>query len=296
MNVIYQHSLSQIFAALLCLVAAPLAAQQHLDVPREDGASTPLLVYAASPAPSSGCAPLALISHGAGGSEEGYRYLAQGMSKMGYTAVVMGHRESGLAALQQDMRKYGLLRGVTELVRSPIAENDRLKDVTAALDWSDKTCKPPFRVLLGHSMGAETVMLEAGAADMIGLVPFAAGRSRFNAFVAMSPEGPGIVFPEHAWTQIRKPVLVLTGTNDQSLKGGPEARLVPWREFPGNTQHCQWLGVIDGATHFNFGGNGPGHERVEQIVLSTIASYLGGVRGSGCTLPAPVPGFSLQAK
>ena len=61
-------------------------------------------------------------------------------------------------------------------------------------------------------MGAVTVMLEAGAKNIIGVAPSAAGLDRFDAYVALSPEGPGIIFSERAWHGIHKPLLVLTGT------------------------------------------------------------------------------------
>ena len=270
-------------------------AQQALACPGRDGAQTPLLVYLPTGA-ASGCAPLAVISHGAGGSEEGYAYLAQAMAKQGYTSVVMGHRESGFAALAADVRQYGLLPGVTHLVADPQAEQARLLDVGAALKWADGQCRAPFRVLLGHSMGAETVMLEAGAKNTIGVESPPAAQDRFDAYVALSPEGPGVVFASHAWSGIRKPVLVLTGTRDQSLKGGPQARLAPWEDMRGIPSHCQWMGVIDGATHVNFAGNGLGHEPVESIVKNTVAEFLEGVRAGGCTLPAGTSGMKLQAK
>jgi predicted dienelactone hydrolase len=288
--------------ALFVLVVAAAAglpqgsiAQQHLNVPRADGQSTPLMLYTAEGA-GSGCAPLAVISHGAGGSEEGYRYLAHAMAHLGYTTVVMGHRESGLAALASDVRKDGVVDGLTNLVADKNAEQDRLLDVGVALKWAESQCHAPFRVLLGHSMGAETVMLEAGAKNIIGVSSPPGGQDRFDAYVALSPEGSGVIFPQDAWSGIRKPVLILTGTRDQSLQGGPQARQVPWQVLPGDVSHCQWLGVIDDATHMNFAGNGVDHETVEPIVTQTIATFLGGVRKHACTLPAPVSGFKLQQK
>ncbi len=280
--------------AVLC-AANFLTAQQHLTVPRSDGHSTPLMLYPAVGA-GSGCAPLAVISHGAGGSEDGYRYLAQGMAQLGFTTIVMGHAESGLSALRSDMRQHGLIRGLDALVEDPTAESDRLLDVDAALKWADGQCQAPFRVLLGHSMGAETVMLEAGATNIVGVTSPPAGQNRFDAYVALSPEGPGVVFGQNAWNGIRKPILILTGTRDQSLKGGPKARLVPWSNLPGTVPHCQWEGLISGATHMNFAGNGPGSEKVEPMVTQTIASFLTGVRNSGCALPAPISGMTLKAK
>jgi predicted dienelactone hydrolase len=278
-----------------CCIAPRAGSQQSLNAPRADGRSTPLLLYPAIGA-GSGCAPLALISHGAGGSEVGYQYLAEAMAHQGYTTVVMGHRESGLPALRADAVQDGLMPGLRALVADPNAEQARLLDVGAALKWANSQCRTPFRMLLGHSMGAETVMLEAGAKNMIGVPSPPAGQDRFDAYVALSPEGTGVVFPERAWNGIHKPILILTGTRDQSLKGGPKARLAPWGNLPGNESHCQWMGVIDGATHMNFAGIGQGSEGVEPLVTQTIAAFLAGVHGKSCALPATASGMKLQAK
>jgi len=237
-----------------------------------------------------------VISHGAGGSEEGYGYLAKAMAKLGYTTVAMGHRESGFAALAADVLEYGMLPGVTHLVTDEHAEQARLLDLDAALKWADQQCRAPFRVLLGHSMGAETVMLEAGAKNTIGVPSPPAAQDRFDAYVALSPEGAGLVFGDNAWSGIRKPVLVLTGTRDQSLKGGPQARLAPWKNMPELRSHCQWIAVIDGATHLNFAGNGLGHESVEPMVTKTVGQFLAGVRAGPCALPSATTGMKLQAK
>ncbi|HUJ40801.1 MAG TPA: hypothetical protein VLW54_09665 [Candidatus Acidoferrales bacterium] len=285
-----------ILAGIALLAAAASAAQQRAGAERSDGRTTPLMVYSAAGG-GTACPPLAVISHGAGGSETGYGYLATFLAQQGYTAVVMGHRESGLKALTQDMREDGFLGGLRALVGDRGAEEARLLDVGAALGWANARCAPPFRVLLGHSMGAETVMLEAGARNMVGVRTPPAGRGRFDAYVALSPEGPGVVFPDDAWKEIHKPLLVLTGTRDQSLKGGPEARQIPWKGLPGDPEHhCQWMGVIDGATHMNFAGNGMGASRVDGMVTATIARFLAGVRAGACKLPAPEIGMTLQAK
>lgn len=285
-----------IIALLFLALQRPLMAQQRVTASRSDGHTTPLKVYPPAGAVS-GCAPLAVISHGAGGSENGYRYLAGALSQIGFMAIVMGHHESGGPALRSDMVKYGLRRGVRKLVTNRQAEEARLLDVGAALAWAEEgKCQPPYRVLLGHSMGSETVMLEAGARNMIGVSEPPAGQDRFDAYVALSPEGPGIVFPEHAWTGIRKPLLVLTGTRDQALQGGPPSRQIPWKELPGSAGGCQWMGVINGATHMNFAGIGLGTGHVDSVVTQTIAAFLDGARKRKCTLPPSLAGMSLQAK
>jgi predicted dienelactone hydrolase len=271
--------------------------QEAISAPRSDGQSTPLMIYKAESVSGGVCAPLAVISHGAGGSEKGYGYIAEAMAKNGYTTVVMGHKESGFSALRQDVEDDGLRPGVQALVVNTQAEQARLLDVGAALKWADGQCKAPFRVLLGHSMGAITVMLEAGAKNIIDVASPPAGQDRFDAYVALSPEGPGVVFAEQAWGGIHKPILILTGTRDESLKGGPEARQIPWQELPGDAKgKCQWMGVIDGATHMNFAGRGLGHRLVEPKVTETITSFLSGARTDSCAVPAPVRGMKLQAK
>jgi len=288
------HSSFVLIAALLTL---PLFAQERAAAPRPDGAETPMLVYAPSAVRPGQCAPLALISHGAGGSEDGYSYLAEALSGRGFTAIVMGHRESGLGALGAEIHGEGFSHGVRALVADPNAEQARLLDVSAALKWADARCRAPFRVLLGHSMGAETVMLEAGARNMIDVASPPAGQDRFDAYVALSPEGPGLVFPAHAWRSIRKPMLVLTGTRDQSLTGAPQTRQIPWHDLPADApRRCHWLAVIDRAIHMNFAGNGIGADRVESLVTQTIAGFLTGVRAGNCVAPDAIPGLDLRMK
>ena len=74
-------STATLFAVLVVLMSKAGQAQQLVQAPREDGAQTPLRVYAPRAA---GCAPLALISPGAGGNEDGYKYLAEGLRDDGW--------------------------------------------------------------------------------------------------------------------------------------------------------------------------------------------------------------------
>jgi len=270
--------------ALFALGNAP--GQQLVQAPRADGTSTPLRVYA----PQSGaCAPLALISPGAGGSEDGYKYLAKALQKDGWRAIVMGHRESGGPALRSDMRRAGgIKKGLNELVNDPAAYDARLMDIKAALNWAGTACKAPFVTLLGHSMGARTVMLEAGAKTTLGVK----GQDRFDAYVALSPDGPGPMFPANSWDAVRKPMLLLTGTRDGSLDGDWQTRTIPFEHLPAG---CKWLGVIDGATHMNFAGIGFAGTTEKLTVLETKA-FLDGLRGGKCGGPVQAEGISVRSK
>ena len=279
------------------MASATADAQVTASAKRADGQVTPLEIYeAAGPGyGAAGCAPLAVLSHGAGGSEHQLEYLGRALSAGGFTVVLMGHRESELPALRADMRENGFVGGLRTLVTDKNAESARLLDVGAALAWADARCHRPFRVLMGHSMGAETTMLEAGAKNVIGVSSPPAGLDRFDAYVPLSPEGPGPVFPDGAWSGIRKPVLVLTGTRDQSLAGGPEARTIPWKEMPADgSRGCHWMGVISGATHMDIGGNG--NVAVQSQVVAMVESFLDGVRAGKCEAPASTAVLKVSAK
>jgi len=270
----------------IVLIVQTVLAQDLVQAPRQDGAETPLRVYAPY---TSACAPLALISPGAGGSEDGYSYLAKALRDDGWRAIVMGHRESGGKALRSDMRDAGGIKsGLQELVNDPAAYNARLMDIAAALKWAGASCKAPFVALLGHSMGARTVVVEAGAKNNLGVKGF----DRFDAYVALSPDGPGPMFPENAWSAIRKPLLILTGTRDQALDGDWRTRTVFFDSLPAG---CNWMGVIDGATHMNFAGVGF-VGTTEKLTLLETKAFLDSLREGKCGSPVKADGITMKSK
>ncbi|SEC09153.1 alpha/beta hydrolase family protein [Terriglobus roseus] len=284
-------------ATLVSLLAWTTArSQESVTAPRSDGQVTPMSVYRASS--RGGCAPLAVLSPGAGGTENDYRYLAQGLGSGGFTVIVMGHRESGPAAVRATFWHNGMGKGMSALVGSREAETARLLDTGAALTWSDHQCRAPFRVLIGHSMGAETVMLEAGATNAIGISSPPAAQHRFDAYIAMSPEGPGLVFPDHAWSTLHVSMLVLTGTRDQTIPGGggPAARQIPWKDMPASSDGCRWMGVLADATHMNFAGRGPGANSVTPVVVDTIRNYLSQVQHGSCRDTRSSTALTLSSK
>jgi predicted dienelactone hydrolase len=263
-------------------------AQESVKVTRADGAETPLRVYRPASNLPQACAPLAIISPGAGGTENGYSYLAEGLRDHGFLAIVMGHKESGPGKLVGEVTSSGLHGGLVDMVTDSALHRDRGMDLTAALDWAEEQCKRPFTALLGHSMGSDTVMFEAGAENKLGIH----GQDRFNAYVALSPSGTGSIFPEHAWSKIHKPLYVLTGTEDKGLEGPWQWRASPYDDLPPG---CKWLGIIDGATHLNFAGVGFAR-KTKQLVLDTVNTFLNGVRSGNCSAPPSPDGMQLKSK
>lgn len=272
-------------ATISALSAAQAFATERISLTRQDGQSVPALVYQNEGA----CQGVAIISHGAGGSEKGYVYLAEFMAKEGFLSIVPGHLESGRQSLREAKRGGSLQDGLTELVTDAPAYAARLMDIAAARQLASTRCTGKRAVLLGHSMGAAVAMMDAGADNKMGVT----GSASFDAYIALSPQGEGLIFPAHAWYKISKPVLLMTGTRDDDLAHASwRTRTEPFADMaPG----CKWLGVVNGATHMNFGGHGLLH-RTEGLTTQTIHAFLQGVQSGNCVAPPPLSGLELKTK
>jgi predicted dienelactone hydrolase len=272
-------------AVLLSTLAGTAAGQEPLSIAVPDRTPVPVMAYH----PGGSCRGIAIISPGAGGSETGYGYLGETFSSLGYLAVVVGHQESGRRALRERLRGNGLRQGLAKLIKDPEAYRSRFAEIAAARRWAQPRCNASESVLIGHSMGAATTMIEAGARNLLGV----SGTDAFNVYIALSPQGTGSIFPPDAWSGIAKPVLSLTGTRDGELGGGPwETRTEPYGNMPAG---CKWLGVIDGAAHLNFAGNGLSG-KVEALTSQAIGAFLEGVHRGDCRVPGSTPGMALQGK
>ena len=275
--------------AALTLAASTLGsalADETLSLRRQDGRSFEIAVRAPSGAV---CRGIALVSPGAGGSAQGYRYLAEAMASLGHLTVVIGHPQSGRAALREHARGQGLREGLAEMITEPEAYRGRFMDIAAARQWALSRCNAPQAILVGHSMSAATVMIEAGARNRLGLQ----GSDAFDAYIALSPQGSGSIFPADAWSDVRKPTLLLTGTRDSELGGRSwETRTEPFASLPPG---CKWLGVIDGATHMHFAGNGLA-QRSEALTTQTIGAFLEARTRGDCAPPPRARGIEVSAK
>lgn len=267
-------------------VVSSAHSQEALHLQRRDQQLVQVTAYASA---SATCRGIAIISPGAGGTEQGYRYLGEAMSALGYLSVVVGHQESGRRALREHLRGNGLRDGLAELITEPDAYRGRFMDIAASMKWAEGRCGSSEKLLIGHSMGAATVMIEAGARNKVGVQ----GTDSFNAYIALSPQGTGLIFPENAWSDIRRPVLLITGTRDTELGGASwETRTEPFRNMPPG---CKWLGVIDGASHLNLAGTGMSR-KTETLTIQTISSFIDGLRAGDCKPRGQVAGMDLSTK
>ncbi len=118
------------------------------------------------PAASATPAPLVVFSHGLGGSREGYSYLGANWAARGYASLHVQHAGS-------DSRLWGgnPFEVVTRLQSAATEAEavDRVRDLRFALDQAFAApglggrLDPARIVAAGHSYGANTVLLAAGA-------------------------------------------------------------------------------------------------------------------------------------
>lgn len=271
--------------ALLCLALIPTAtpAAERLLLPRSDGEKTPVMHYA----PSGVCLGTVILSHGAGGSENGLSYLGEFLQSKGWRTLVLGHAESGRSALRAKIPGMDVKAGLAALITDPAAYRGRFADIQAALAWQKGRCKTPFTALIGHSMGAATVMLAAGAENTLGLRT----RIGFDAYVAMSPQGVGSIFPANAWRGITVPVYALTGTEDKELNADWRTRLDAYKSMPPG---CKWQGVISGADHRAFGRGGSESEK--GLITGSVLRFLEKAKTKDCGHPYTGTGIRIDSK
>lgn len=188
-------------------------------------------------------APVILFSHGLGGSREGSSYLGKHWSARGYVCVSLQHPGSDesvwkdvpparrMAALQQAASARNLLL--------------RVQDVRAVLDqlekWNEQGDSPLKgrldlkRVgMSGHSFGALTTQAVSGQVFVIGGREISYTEERIRAAVIFSPSSPRRGNPEQAFSRVKIPWILITGTKDVAVIGGAdvESRLSVFPALP----------------------------------------------------------------
>ena len=200
--------------------------------------------------------PIVLLSHGLGGSREGFPYLGEYWSKHGYIVIAMQHPGSDREAIAR--RPGSTVAGLmSEAINAENAQA-RVADVKFVLDEltrrmeTDRNLKGRLDLdkiaLGGHSFGAHTVLSIAGR------LPFEP-EPRIKAAIAMSPSLPTGANASVLLRRVKMPMLHLTGTKDDSpirpeLK--PSDRRIPFDNIgaPG-----QYLVIFNEGNHMLFSGH-----------------------------------------
>jgi len=189
--------------------------------------------------------PLILFSHGYLGSRDGYDPLVEHWVSHGYACIRFTHSDS-LDIPPED-------RAAFEDWASRPADLSFVLDALDAVEAAVPAAAGRLdRVRIGvggHSFGAGTANLIGGAKTVLAqsfLDP------RIRAALLISPQGEGELLGPHSWDDFANPMLVVTGTNDDSGRTGEDWtwRLDPYTHAPPGSKH---LVVVDGAYH-DFGG------------------------------------------
>jgi predicted dienelactone hydrolase len=204
-------------------------------------------------------APVILFSHGLGGSRDNNPYLGNHWAARGYVVVFVQHPGSDESVWKDTP---GLQR-MAAMKKAASGENflARNKDIPAVLDtlttWNGEKDHPlkgrldlSHVGMSGHSFGAVTTQAVSGQAFLGGRTTFL--EPRIDASVMLSPSPPQAGDPATAFSTIKIPCLLMTGTLDDSPIGNskPEDRL---KVYPNLKQAPAWQVVFDKATHMSFG-------------------------------------------
>lgn len=235
--------------------------------------TVPVRIYLPTACRLEGKRPVVLLSHGLGGSRDGFEYLGRNWSEHGYVVIALQHPGSDI-----DVRVH---RAPGETIIAALAKNttpknaqDRVNDVRFVLDQLEQgrleTAIDMNRIALGgHSFGSHTTFA------LIGRAPYEPD-ARIKAAVVMSPNTPEGRDPQKVHQRIATPILHLTGTRDRSpidKKFDPIDRRIPFDHITGCDQYYV---VFRDGTHLLFSGHARplGLTLLEQKYQSVIADLI----------------------
>jgi len=217
------------------------------------------------PESQEGPAPVVLWSHGLGGNRDGADYLGQHLAKHGYVAVHVQHPGSDSSLWKaknsiMELRKAMEGNASIENFLSRIGDVEFVLDELNRLNRSSTAYKDRFDMrrvgMSGHSFGAITTQAvigqefrrPSGEAERF-------MEDRIKAAILMSPSPPTSgQDEERSFSQVRVPVLHLTGTDDSSPFDWFPAtdRRVP---FDNMDRSDQYLLIFNDVDHVAFSGH-----------------------------------------
>ncbi len=223
--------------------------------------TVPVRIFMPNAAKFPGPCPVVLLSHGLGGSREGFGYLGEDWSAHGYVVLVMQHIGSDISIhLNRDKSGETAQQRMQKAISAQTAQ-DRYDDVVFVLDElerrsvvKDSKDKLAGRIDMrrvgfgGHSFGSQTTLA------VVGRFPYKAD-PRIKAAVAMSPNRTKTGDQKKIHAPIKTPIMHLTGTKDESpleRNFDPKNRQIPFESI---TAPNQYLVVFDGGNHMLFSGH-----------------------------------------
>lgn len=235
-----------VFLVVSCLPALAGSNNIHYDqiaVPKADRV-IPVKIYL-PPTTMQEPQPLILFSHGLGGSREAATYLGSGWAEEGFIGLFIQHPGSD-ESVWKDLPRHRRWKALKEAASG---KNFilRARDIQWVLlqlkTWHQDPDHPLFQRcdlssigMAGHSFGAVTSQAVAGqqfSTRQGNAAPFA--QPGVNSFLLLSPSRPKRISPAKAFSSVEKPVLCMTGTQDNSPldpQVTPESRLDVYCALP----------------------------------------------------------------
>ncbi len=209
-----------------------------------------------------GSAPVAIFSHGLGGSREGYEYLGRFWAENGLISVHLQHPGSDEATWKGKKDPLAEMRKAAANIANAL---DRAKDVSFALDTLEKinVQEGPLKGLIdlqkiglaGHSFGAHTTLLIAGQRVLLpGGRELSFDDKRIKAAIPMSAPVPlNRRNLDKVYGAISIPCFHMTGTLDDSPIGETQAeeRRIPFDHIKNSDQY---LVIFKEGDHMIFSG------------------------------------------
>ncbi|MGB4118278.1 MAG: hypothetical protein WBK51_17180 [Polaromonas sp.] len=223
--------------------------------------SVPAKLYLPAGQIKPGALPLVVFSHGIGGSRDGYSYLGSYFAANGYASLHVQHVGSDRQLWYGS--PLSLVFRLTEAAQETEALN-RVKDVKFALtrllaEPVGSNINPQRLVAAGHSYGANTSMLLAGAQVNVlsAGVPYLAKDPRFSAAILISaPPFYGMGNPQNIVSSIDVPTLHITATADDiqipGYNSGVADRVTLYQATGQSSRTAKVLAVFKDGSHSIF--------------------------------------------
>ncbi|HVT30379.1 MAG TPA: dienelactone hydrolase [Lacipirellulaceae bacterium] len=228
-------------------------------------------------------APVVLFSHGLGGTRQGNVYCGEHWAARGYVAVFLQHPGSDDSVwkskpLGQRMAAMRKAAGLENFLL-------RAKDVPSVLDQLERWNRSPDSPLTGrldlgrvgmsgHSFGAVTT--EAVSGEHFPITGTTLTDKRIKAAIAFSPSSPRNGSPQQAFSQVKIPWMLMTGTKDIAPIGNADLKsrlavfpaLPPGDKFELVLLNAEHSAFTDRALPGDTQPRNPNHHRVI-LALST---------------------------
>lgn len=217
----------------------------------------PIKIY--YPKEATNASPVIILSHGLGGSRDGYEFLGRHWASHGYVSVHLQHLGSDDKAWKGQANPMQSMKAAATDIRNSI---NRPLDVTFVVDElerlnkSDDKWKGKFDLkrlgMAGHSFGSYTTLAIGGQQFMVRGEAKTMADARFKALLPMSSPVPARNRDE-AFAKIKLPTLHMTGTKDVSPINDTTAdeRRIPFDKMPGPDN---FLITFEGGDHMIFSG------------------------------------------